>query len=212
MSHIIWFIRIGKRFRLIECDVFSCSSYGNDIVFCQVNQFYIQGHDMLIKPPAKPIDFRSLLIIYYSNDIYRSNQIVGTSIFSAQIRNYDVAVMRTLVMTSLIVQLSWQHKVHFNYLKSLNSTFFKQCWMHWSDSPFKSFLKSVLWSDRKQSNLYFHSAYSLSVIYNPLPVVHFFPARNTTRGTPSYRLMESNLSFLTLLWRDIPLVIRSRSF
>ena len=124
MSHIIWFIRIGKRFRLIECDVFSCSSYGNDIVFCQVNQFYIQGHDMLIKPPAKPIDFRSLLIIYYSNDIYRSNQIVGTSIFSAQIRNYDVAVMRTLVMTSLIVQLSWQHKVHFNYLKSLNSTFF----------------------------------------------------------------------------------------
>jgi len=106
----------------------------------------------------------------------------------------------------------WQHKVHFNYLKSLNSTFFKQCWMHWSDSPFKSFLKSVLWSDRKQSNLYFHSAYSLSVIYNPLPVVHFFPARNTTRGTPSYRLMESNLSFLTLLWRDIPLVIRSRSF
>ena len=85
MSHIIWFIRIGKRFRLIECDVFSCSSYGNDIVFCQVNQFYIQGHDMLIKPPAKPIDFRSLLIIYYSNDIYRSNQSVGTSIFSALI-------------------------------------------------------------------------------------------------------------------------------
>ena len=28
-------------FRLIECDVFSCSSYGNDIVFCQVNQFYL---------------------------------------------------------------------------------------------------------------------------------------------------------------------------
>ena len=85
-SYNMIYMNWQKRFRLIECDVFSCSSYGNDIVFCQVNQFYIQGHDMLIKPPAKPIDFRSLLIIYYSNDIYRSNQIVGTSIFSAQNR------------------------------------------------------------------------------------------------------------------------------
>ena len=132
---------------------------------------------MLIKPPAKPIDFRSLLIIYYSNDtsIGRITR-VGTSIFSApksslRCGRYDVTNSSTTF---------WQHKVHFNYLKSLNmyiSNLFKTIIrMHCIWFPFKSFLKSVLWSHRKQSNLYFHSAYSLSVIYNPLPVVHFFPA------------------------------------
>ena len=61
---------------------------------------------MLIKPPAKPIDFRSLLIIYYSNDIYRSNQSVGTSQHKSLLRcgyyenpSYDVTNCTTKLAT-----------------------------------------------------------------------------------------------------------------